>query len=40
MLRFFETGKASFDPEETLEVMRLRDAILKADLTENEWLDV
>lgn len=40
MLNFFETGKASFDPKETLEVMRLRDAILKADLTENEWLDV
>ena len=40
MLRFFETGKASFDPEETLEVMRLRDAILQADKTENEWMDV
>ena len=30
MLSFFETGKASFDPSETLEVMRLRDAALKA----------
>ena len=40
MLNFFETGKASFDPKETLEVMRLRDAILKADATENEWMDI
>ena len=40
MLNFFETGKVSFDPAETLEVMRLRDAILKADATENQWLDV
>ncbi len=30
MLSFFETGKTSFDPSETLEVMRLRDAALKA----------
>ena len=30
MLNFFETGKTSFDPSETLEVMRLRDAALKA----------
>ena len=33
MLRFFETGKTSFDPAETLEVSRLRDAVLSA--TEN-----
>lgn len=30
MLSFFETGKASFETSETLEVMRLRDAALKA----------
>ena len=40
MLNFFETGKAAFDPKETLEVMRLRDAILKADVTENQWMEV
>jgi len=28
MLNFFETGKASFDPSQTLEVMRLRDMVL------------
>ena len=33
MLRFFETGEASFDPVETLEVIKLRDAVLAA--TEN-----
>lgn len=33
MLRFFETGKTSFDPAETLAVSRLRDAVLSA--TEN-----
>lgn len=33
MLRFFETGKTSFDSAETLEVSRLRDAVLSA--TEN-----
>lgn len=30
MLHFFETGKTSFDPAETLAVSRLRDAVLKA----------
>ena len=33
MLRFFETGETSFDPVETLEISKLRDAVLKA--TEN-----
>ena len=33
MLRFFETGKTSFDPAETLAVSRLRDAVLKATET-------
>jgi hypothetical protein len=30
MLRFFDEKKSSFSAEETLEVMRLRDAILAA----------
>ena len=33
MLRFFETGETSFDPVETLEISKLRDAVLAA--TEN-----
>ena len=40
ILNFFETGNVSFDVQETLEVMRLRDALLKADATENIWTEV
>lgn len=31
ILQFFDSGKPPFDPAETLEVMRVRDMILKAD---------
>ena len=30
ILNFFETGETSFSPEDTLEVIRLRDAVLQA----------
>ena len=40
MLRFFETGETSFDPAETLEVSRLRDAVLSAVETPEEEIDV
>ena len=40
ILRFFENGTVSFDVQETLEVMRLRDGILKADLAEGEWIEL
>jgi len=40
MLRFFEEGTVSFDVQETLEVMRLRDGILRADQTEGEWIEL
>lgn len=40
MLRFFEDGIVSFDVQETLEVMRLRDGILKADKAEGEWIEL
>lgn len=40
MLSFFETGKTSFDPSETLEVMRLRDAALKAVECPDEEIEV
>ena len=40
MLGFFETGKASFDPSETLEVMRLRDAVLTAVQNPDEEIEV
>ena len=40
MLNFFETGKASFDCAETLEVMALRDAALRAVENPCEGIDV
>jgi len=40
MLNFFETGKASFDPSETLEVMALRDAALAAVENPGEGIEV
>ena len=40
MLNFFETGKASFDPSETLEVMALRDAALTAVENPGEGIEV
>lgn len=40
MLTFFETGKASFNSEETLEVMKLRDGILTGDTTPGSWIEL
>ena len=40
MLKFFETGATSFDPAETLEVMKLRDAVLKAVETHDAEIEV
>ena len=40
ILTFFETGKISFDTAETREVMRVREAALKAMNTPDEWVSV
>ncbi len=40
MLRFFETGKTSFASEETLEVSRLRDAVLTATENPDEVIEI
>ena len=42
ILRFFESNAefVPFDSAETLEVMRLRDAILAADEKPGEWIEV
>ncbi len=40
MLNFFETGTASFDVAETLEVMSLRDAVLKSTEHPGEEIEV
>ncbi len=40
IIRFFETGEHSFDPAQTLEVMRIRDALLAAQKQDGQWLQV
>ncbi len=41
ILRFFETGELSFDSKETLEVIRIRDAVIKAKANGDEqWVKV
>lgn len=40
ILNFFETGEVSFDTQETLEVMRMRDGILKAAGCAGEWIEL
>ncbi len=40
ILRFYENGTAPFDTRETLEVMRLRSGLLKAEKTEGQWLEL
>lgn len=40
ILKFFEDGKAPFDPRETLEVMALRTALIQAEAREGQWLEV
>lgn len=40
IIRFFETGERSFDPAQTLEVMRVRDALLAAQKQDGQWLQV
>lgn len=40
ILRFYESGKPSFDTAQTLEAMRLREAILTAEKTPDTWLDI
>lgn len=38
MLTFFESGRQPFDPAQTLEVMRMRDALLRAKNNSGVWL--
>ena len=39
ILNFYETGEYPFDPAQTREVMRTRDAILKADTCLGTWVE-
>lgn len=38
IVKFFETGVAPFDKAETLEVMRMRELLLKAEEADGEWI--
>ena len=38
ILRFYDEGTVSFDPAETIEVMRVREAALRAMNTLDEWI--
>ena len=40
ILRFFDTSKLPFDPAQTMEVMRVRTALLKAEAKEQKWVKV
>ena len=40
ILRFYETGAYSFDPAQTLDVIRIREAILKGKETLGQWVPV
>lgn len=40
IVRFFDSGTVSFDVEESLEVMRIHDAVIKAEACPGEWVTV
>lgn len=40
ILCFFETGKISFNTNETLDVMKLREAAIKATALNGEWIQI
>lgn len=40
IMRFFETGEEPFAPSETLEVMRIRDALLEAEKNDGVWMEL
>jgi len=40
IIRFFESGEFSFDPQQTLEVMKIRDALLSAEGADGQWIAV
>ena len=40
ILEFFESGVLPFESEETLEVIGIRDALIKAIDTPDEWVNI
>ncbi len=39
VIRFYESGNLPFDSQETLEAMRVRDALLKGEKSMGEWIE-
>ena len=40
ILKFYRTGEVPFNGEETLEVMKIREAIIKAKGKDGEWTEI
>ena len=40
ILRFYKTGEVSFDTKQTLEVMKIREAVIKGQEKLGEWLEL
>ncbi len=40
VVRFFETGEVSFDTDETLELMKIRDGILQSKAQKGVWVEL
>ncbi len=40
ILKFYQSGEVPFDSEETLEVMKIRQAIVRAKAREGEWCEI
>ena len=40
IIRFFDSGEVSFDVAQTLEAMRFRDGLLKADECPGQWIEI
>ena len=40
ILKFYESGKLPFDSRETLEVMKVRDAIIKSETLSEQWIEI
>ena len=40
IVNFFETGERSFCPEETMEVMRIREAAVRGEKDPGKWIEL
>lgn len=40
ILKFYQTGETPFDGNQTLEVMKIREAIVKAEIDSEKWIEI